>query len=82
MFWSTQSLGVKRLSLVAGVAAVVYYFATFNEPYGPPAQTPGHPWQNLAINFGNYAFVAALYFVAAWLVVRVVAWVVAGFKSR
>jgi hypothetical protein len=82
MIWSTQSLGVKRLSFVAGIAAAIYYFVTLNQPNGPPAQTPGHPWQNLAINLGNLALEAGLYFLAAWLVVRVIAWVVAGFTTK
>ena len=79
MIWSTRSTGVRRLSLVAGIVAALYYLVTLNEPYGPPAQTPGHPWQNLAINLGNLAVESGLYFLSAWLVVRVIAWVVAGF---
>jgi len=82
MIWSTKSLGVKRLSLVAGVAAAIYYFVTLSQPNGPPAQSPGHPWQNLAINLGNLALEAGLYFLAAWFVVRVIAWVVAGFTKK
>jgi hypothetical protein len=39
----SKSKGVKRLSLVAGLAAVIYYFATLNQPYGPPTQISGHP---------------------------------------
>lgn len=79
MIWSTRYKGVKRLSLVAGLMAVVYYFVTLDQPYGPPAQTPGQPWENLAINLSNLAIEAGLYFLVAWLVVRVVAWVVDGF---
>ena len=82
MIWSTESLGVKRLSLVAGIAAALYYFVTLSQPAGPPEQSPGHPWQNFAINVGNLALEAGLYFLAAWLVVRVIAWVVAGFTKR
>lgn len=74
-----MSPGVRRLSLVAGLAGVIYYFATLSEPYGPPAQTPGAPWRNLTINLSNYAMEAGLYFVLAWLFVRTVAWVIAGF---
>ncbi len=79
MIWSTQSKGVKRLSFVAGIGAALYYFITLNQPYGPPAQTPGHPWQNLVINLANLALEGALYFLAAWLIVRIIALVVAGF---
>ena len=82
MIWSTQSVGVKRLSLVAGIGAALYYFVTLNQPYGPPAQTPGHPWQNLTINLSNLALESGLYFLAAWLTVRVVAWVIAGFARK
>ncbi len=81
MFLSTHSNGVRRLSLVAGLAAAGYYFATLSQPYGPPAQDPGRPWHNLFINLTNLAIEAGLYFLAAWLVVRIVAWVVAGFSS-
>ena len=76
-----KSAGVRRLSLAAGVLAAIYHLATLNEPLGPPAQTPGHPWQNLVINLSNYAIEAALYFLAAWGIVRVLAWIVAGFIS-
>jgi hypothetical protein len=55
MIWSTKSKGVGRLSLVAGLVAAAYHLITLNQPYGPPAQTPGQPWQNLAINLGNLA---------------------------
>ena len=82
VFWSTQSKGVKRLSLVAGLTAAIYYFITLNEPYGPPAQTPGHPWQNLAINLANLLLEAGLYFLGAWFVVRIIAWVIDGFMHR
>jgi hypothetical protein len=81
MIWFTKSVGVKRLSLVAGFAAAIYYFVTLSQPYGPPAQTPGHPWENLFINFANLAFEAGLCFLAAWVAVRVVAWVLAGFTK-
>jgi hypothetical protein len=82
MIWSTQSEGVRRLSLVAGLGAAVYHLITLNQPFGPPAQTPGHPWQNAAINLTNLALECALYFVAAWLIVRVAGWVVAGLRRR
>ena len=82
IMWSTQSKGVRRLSLVAGLAAGVYHLITLNQPYGPPAQAPGHPWQNLAINLSNLALECGLYFLAAWFIVRVIGWVVAGFVSK
>ena len=82
MIWSTQSKGVRRLSLVTGFVAALYYFITLNQPHGPPAQTPGLPWQNLAINAGNLVLESGLYFLAAWLAVRVLAWMVAGFTER
>lgn len=82
MIWSSQSKGVKRLSLIAGLSAAIYYAVTLDQPNGPPAQTPGHPWENLAINFGNLALEAGLYFLGAWLAVRVIAWVVEGFMHK
>src|SRR3990167_3540764 len=82
MIWSTQSKGVRRLSLVAGIAAELYYFITLNQPHGPPAQKLAHPWQNPAINLANLAVEGGLYFLVAWLVVRVIGWVVAGFITK
>jgi hypothetical protein len=76
-----KSAGVTRLSLVAGLLAVIYHLATLNEPFGPPAQTPGHPWQNLLVNLSEYALEAVLYFLVAWGSVRIIAWIVAGFVS-
>ena len=81
MFLSTNSRGVRRLSLVAGFAAAGYYFVTLTQPYDPPAQDPGRPWHNLFINLSNLAIEAGLYFLGAWLVVRIAAWVVAGFSA-
>jgi hypothetical protein len=81
MFLSTNSKGVRRLGLVAGFAAAGYSFATLNEPYGPPAQIPGKPWHNLFINLTELVLHAALYFLAAWACVRIVAWVLAGFAA-
>jgi hypothetical protein len=80
-FLKTQSVGVKRLSLVGGLIAAIYHIATLNEPFGPPAQDPGHPWQNLAINLGNLIIECALFFLVAWGLIRVIAWIANGFVS-
>jgi hypothetical protein len=76
------NLMMRRLSLVAGLAAAVYHLITLHQPYGPPAQTPGQSWQNLAINLSNLAIECGLYFLAAWFIVRVVGWIVEGFISK
>jgi hypothetical protein len=79
MLISTRSVGVRRLSGTAGTVAAIYRVVTLNHPFGPPAQTPGQPIQNLFINLTNLVLECALYFLAAWLVVRVCAWVIDGF---
>lgn len=81
MLLSTNSKGVRRLSLVLGFVAAGYYLVTLNQPYGPPAQDPGRPWHNLFINLSNLAIEAGLYFLVAWASVRIVGWVVAGFAA-
>ena len=81
MFLSTNSQGVRRLSLLAGFAAVGYYFVTLSQPHGPPAQVVGRPWHNLFVNLGNLGIEAGLYFLGAWVFVRIVAWVVTGFAE-
>ena len=78
-FLRTQSVGVRRLSLVAGVIAVVYHLVTLDQPFGPPAQDPSHPFRNVVINIGNLALEGALLFALAWASVRIIAWVVEGF---
>ncbi|GEM_PF-4792035 len=79
IFLQTKSQGVRRLSLVLGVLAGGFHVVTKNEPYGPPSQIPDAPWQNLSINLLNLFIEFALYFIAAWVAVRVVAWVIDGF---
>jgi hypothetical protein len=81
MFLSTKLLGVRRLSLIIGISAGLYPLFTREEPFGPPAQTPGEPWTNLFINLSNLALEFALYFISAWLIVRIIAWIIEGFMK-
>lgn len=79
MFFRTKSITVRRLSLILGLTAGFYRLYTRDEPFGPPAQTPGQPWHNAFINLSNLALEFAIYFIVAWTVVRVIAWIVEGF---
>lgn len=79
MIFKTNSKGVRRLSLIIGIVAGLYHLYTKEEPFGPPSQIPGEPWTNLFINLSNIALEFALYFIAAWLIVRVIAWIIEGF---
>jgi len=78
MFLSTNSKGVKRLSLLAGFVAagygISYHEPTFYSGRGPH-------WDVVLINLTNFALWAGSFFVVAWVGVRVIAWVVAGFSE-
>lgn len=79
MFLSTKLHGVRRLSLIIGISAGFYHLYTREEPFGPPSQIPGEPWTNLFINLSNLALEFASFFIPAWIIVRVIAWIIEGF---
>jgi hypothetical protein len=67
-FLSTRSIGTRRLSLVCGVAAAGFGFVDTAYTHGNPYVT----WTQLGL-------VCGLYFICAWALIRVIAWIVAGF---
>jgi hypothetical protein len=71
-FLSTESVGVRRLSLVCGIMAAIVGFLN-----------PNYPWKRFE-DWGTVlatAIVCAAYFLAAWVPIRVVDWIVAGFRA-
>lgn len=65
MILASKSKGVNRLSLFAGMLGSIYSFYAF----------PGHEHLDFRL------FNIAIYFIPPWLAVRLVAWVVGGFRS-
>ncbi len=66
---STKSVGVDRLSLICGLLAAGYGYvdtAHQNRAYVPSTQL---------------GLAAALYFLCGWLSIRVMAWIVGGFRN-
>jgi hypothetical protein len=85
MFLSTQSVFVRRLSLVVGFVAAGYRFVVLEKSWsivGPPAQDATHPARTLFTNLGNIFIECGLFFVAGWACVRIIAWVIAGVRIR
>jgi hypothetical protein len=70
VFWSTKSDGVRRLSLLTGLTAAGYRF-------WHPEQ--GERYFSEWSEFLGIVITCLFYFLTAWLVIRAVAWVVAGF---
>ncbi len=70
-FLSTDSIGVKRLSLSAGSFSAIYELVYCYEH--PPAFD--WTWYTTTI------LLCGFYFLCAWLPVRVVAWIIYGFVS-
>jgi len=81
MFFSTKSIGVRRLSVILGLVAGFCFIIALHEPthYGAPGETPAQHWHIIGINILNMTLLFAVGFIAAWFVVRVIAWVIAGF---
>jgi hypothetical protein len=75
VFLSTSSKGVRRLSLVAGFLAAGYGLSYFQSVYFGPERHS----EAVFINWLNIAFLAGSFFVGAWVIVRMIAWVVVGF---
>lgn len=74
-FLSTDSLGVKRLSLSIGVAAAVYGVVVHypeNNQYHPDTT-----WEHILSVF----FVGLFWFLCTWVPIRLVAWIASGFKA-
>lgn len=72
MFFHTKSLGVRRLSIILGVIAGCCFAATQHSPV--------YVGDNkLYWNLLNIALLFAIGFIAAWLSVRIIAWIIAGF---
>jgi hypothetical protein len=84
MFLSTRSVFIRRLSLVVGFIAAGYRFFDLQKSWsigGPPAQDATHPMRTLVINVSNTLLECGLFFLAAWAVVRITAWVISGISS-
>ena len=84
-----NSIGVYRLSLVVGAVAGFYRLSGGGAyPYHMPqtplvTQTDGYSqWYCRFVNLNNLFFEFAIYFIAAWLLIQVIAWVVEGFKQK
>jgi hypothetical protein len=81
---STESVGVRRLSLTAGIVSALYEFGyCFIHP--PEGQWWGF-WATTDVpdvyQWGFWASVAVLcsfYFLCTWVPIRIVAWIVSGF---
>jgi len=70
-FLSTNSVGVRRLSLTAGVASALYEFGYCYEhpPYGEWGV-----WTSVIL-------LCLFYLLCAWVPIRIVAWIISGFVS-
>jgi hypothetical protein len=73
MFLSTQSVGVRRVSLVLGLVAAVYRFMNPGLYDNLYYDSPEH--------FVGIVLTCLLYFLCAWVPIRVIAWIVSGFLS-
>jgi hypothetical protein len=72
MFFHTKSMGVRRLSIILAIIAGCYLVAT--------AHTPIYAGEGrLYWNLFNMALLFSAGFVAAWLTVRIIAWIIEGF---
>lgn len=71
-FLATQSVGIRRLSLAAGLISALYKF--FNPS---PYQTYWDGW----IDFAFMILGCLFYFLCAWVPIRLVAWITSGFLS-
>jgi len=74
-FLSTDSVGIKRLSLSLGVASAVYgmvFHYPENNQYFPDPM-----WAHIL----TVLLVGLFWFLCAWLPIRLAAWIVAGFKD-
>lgn len=67
----TRSVGVRRLSLILGLISGTYFMVT--------QHTPIVGENTVSLNLLNMAILFAVGFVATWLIVRVIAWVIEGF---
>lgn len=76
MFFSTKSKGAKRLSLILGIISGCYF--TIYQ-HVPTTSDSGERWSTIGLNLANMAILFAVGFVAAWTVVRVIAWIIEGF---
>jgi len=75
-FLSTESQGVKRLSLALAVVSALYGMVT----HGPRTYQylPPNPiWWEITFR----TVVGILWFLAAWIPVRLIAWIVSGFRA-
>jgi hypothetical protein len=79
MFLATKSRGVRRLSLISGLAAACYSVANFRPNFYPGPDDPNRFWLRVE-NLTNLAAYAAIYFILAWSAIRVLAWIVDGFR--
>lgn len=72
-FLSTTSVGVRRLSLTLGIIAAVYRFMNPGVYDNLYYDTPAH--------FLGITLMCLFYFLGAWILVRLIAWIAAGFIS-
>ena len=79
MFLSTKSKSIKRFSLVVGFVAAAYGMS-----YHKPTffSGPSPRWDILLESLADLAAWAVSYFVSAWVAVRIIAWVLAGFSDN
>ena len=76
MLFRTNSIGVRRLSFIIGLISGCFLVFTGHKPE-PQGQVP--VWHTVGINLINIAILFAVGFIAAWIAVRVVAWIIEGF---
>ncbi len=72
MFFHTNLVGVRRLSLILGFIAGFYFMIKQHTPIYEGEY-------KLYWNLLSMAILFAVGFFATWLVVRIIAWIVAGF---
>jgi hypothetical protein len=70
-FLSTESVGVRRLSLAAGIVSALYELGYC---YMHPPEGQWGFWASVAL-------LCSFYFLCAWVPIRIVAWIVSGFVS-
>lgn len=72
MLFRTNSIGVRRLSLILGIIAGCFIMLTQHTPI-----TSGE--NRISWNLLNMALLFAAGFIAAWGTVHVIAWIIVGF---